>query len=89
MTEFTTELQPWEKEIVDKYPLIYLEPSPQLRNWYDEEAFNTLIKNPNFSNLRYGFEFPSGWAKLVEEFSQIAQDLVLLLRTNGIQSDAY
>ena len=89
MTQFTTDLEPWEKEIVDKYPLIYREPSPQLRTWYDEESFNKLIKDPNFSNLRYGFEFGSGWAKLVDEFSNISQQLVLYLRSNGIQSDAY
>lgn len=89
MRDFITELKPWELAIVDKYPLIYREPSEQLRNWFDEEAFNTLIKDPNFSNLRYGFEFEEGWAKLVDEFSQMAQDLVTRLRGCGIQQDAY
>ena len=89
MTDFTTELKPWEKEIIDKYPLIYLEPNPNLRQWYYGESFDKLIEDPNFSNLRYGFEFGSGWAKLVDEFSKISQDLVTRLRGCGIQTDAY
>ena len=84
MTEFNTELEPWEKEIVDKYPLIYREPNPEMTLWTKD-----LTSSLNFSNLRYGFEFQSGWAGLVDEFSGVAQKLVTHLRESGTQPDAY
>ena len=89
MIEFNTELKPWEKTIVQKYPLVYLEPNINLRRWYNEEKFLSLIADPNFSNLRYGFECQSGWADLIDKFSKVAQDLVSHLRNSGIQPDAY
>jgi hypothetical protein len=89
MIEFNTELQDWEKEIVHDCPLVYLEPNPNLKQWYSEEKFQDLIADPNFSNLRYGFECNSGWAVLIKEFSHIAQGLVHYLRNNNVQPDAY
>lgn len=88
MIEFNTDLQGWEHEIVQKYPLVYLEPNLELLDFYPQDLFDALIKHPNFCNLRYGFECGSGWAKLIDCFSNSAQELVKLLRST-IQPDAY
>ena len=55
--EFTNNLKDWEKEIVEKCPFIYKEPNIELQQWYKGEKFEELTKDPNFTNLRYGFEF--------------------------------
>lgn len=91
MIEFINynELKPWEKDIVDRYPAIYREPNPRLRDFYEEDKYQELIKNPNFTNLRYGFEFGAGWAGLVDKFSKVAQELVNSLRHSDLQPDAY
>ena len=86
--EFANSLKDWEKEIVEKYPLIYKEPNIKLKQWYEEESFEELTKDPNFTNLRYGFEFGQGWSKIVDEFSNTVQQLVLHLRST-VQPDAY
>jgi len=88
MSEFLHEPSEWEKEIINKYPLIYKEPNENLRDWYNEEKYKKLITDPNFCNLRYGFEFHKGWANLVDKFSNIAQSLVLHLRQE-VQPNAY
>lgn len=86
--EFTNELKDWEKEIVGKYPLIYKEPNIELQQWYKGERFEELTKDPNFTNLRYGFEFEQGWSKIVDKFSNTVQQLVMHLRST-VQPDAY
>ena len=79
--------KPWELDIINKYPLIYLEPNPELKQWYKGEKYEKLINNPNFVNLRYNFECGEGWAALIDKFSKVAQDLIISLRVFG-QQDA-
>jgi len=81
-------LEPWEREIVDKYPSIYRTPNPRIRDFYGDK-YEELISNPEFTNLRYGFEFEKGWAKLVDEFSNTVSELVAHLVFYEIQRDAY
>lgn len=87
--EFNNVLPKWQMDIVDKYPFVYFEPNPNLRAWYSEEDFNKLIAEPNFCNLRYGFEFDSGWSDIVDKFSSTAENLVKVLRARELQRDAY
>jgi hypothetical protein len=90
MQEFLnySQLKPWERTIVDRYPNIYLTPNPRIRDFYGDK-YEELISNPEFTNLRYGFEFESGWADLVDRFSAKANSLVNMLRGYEVQSDAY
>lgn len=72
----------WGLDIVDKYPDIYITPNPNILAYY-----NGLPLPEDFCNLRYGFEFESGWKKLVLALSQSASNLIRLVRYE--QPDAY
>jgi hypothetical protein len=62
-------------DIINKYPSIYINPNPD------------NIEISNYCNLRYGFEFKSGWANLVDEFSSTCESIVNALKP--IQPDVY
>lgn len=67
-------LPKWQLDLIKKYPLIYLEKDENIKKF----DINATV------NLRFGFEFDEGWAKLVDEFSQISSDLVGELRNNKV-----
>lgn len=76
MKDFTCKLPDWQQEIVDKYPKIYKEPNPELACYYKPEGVAELVSDPNFSNLRYGFEFGPGWKDLAVELSEVASGII-------------
>ena len=63
-----TNLPDWQKEIIFKYPSIYLNPNQEI---IDSLAINNieLTNNSDFCNLRYGFECGEGWKGLIDSFS--------------------
>lgn len=67
-------LKPWGLEIVNKYPLIFLEEDENIL------CYTKDILPEDRVNLRYGFEHDEGWAKLVEELADTATQLVEYLR---------
>ena len=70
-------LQPWGLELVNKYPLIFLEKSADI-------ACYTAGLNPDeVVNLRYGFEHGEGWKKLIDDLASTATQLVTQLREAG------
>lgn len=71
-------LKSWGLEIVNKYPLIYLELSETTLYYVGE----SLVKE-DVVNLRYGFECEEGWAKIIDNLSSIGSELVTFLRANG------
>jgi hypothetical protein len=77
----------WQLNIIKKYPSIYLEVSPDVLRWY-EDCPENLPSSKNFCNLRYGFEFREGWAKLVDEFSSKIDLFVKEIRKRS-QTNAY
>jgi len=74
-------LPQWEKDIIFRYPDIYLTPNVVIASHYVEG-------NSSFCNLRMGFEFDEGWKGLAEEFSGVADQLVKQLRQSGLQPHA-
>lgn len=79
MKEFKTGYLDWGSDIVQKYPLIYLENDDlTMKSFEDGDV-----------NLRFGFEFREGWRDIVERFSEVASELVVDLRTFDVQKDAY
>lgn len=72
MKEFLYDnLKDWEVEIVERYPEIYLDPSP-----YIESMLEEYYKDQKTVNLRYGFEFAEGWKGLVEEYSMGVMEIL-------------
>jgi len=78
-------LPEWQKKIIRKYPLLYLEPSP--KNLNDCECQAEQLPE-DFCNLRYGFECEAGWAQLLDELSDTGTALIKALRAFGFQCDA-
>jgi hypothetical protein len=77
MREFSLDhVSPPGLEIVNKYPTIYLEPCPYIKEAIGDERFNQLIESGKYCNLRFGFEFEDGWLKLVDEFSSVVAAMV-------------
>lgn len=77
MKEFSANNLTWGREIVEKYPLIYLERSSESHH----------IPEVDSINLRYGFEFGEGWSEIVEEFSEKVTELIIAERVN--RADSY
>lgn len=75
-------LPQWQKDIIFRYPDIYLTPDARIAPHYMEG-------NKSFCNLRLGFEFEQGWQELAEEFSSVADQLVKQLRQSGLEPDAF
>lgn len=77
MSQFSKlSLKAWEEEVVNKYPLIFLE---QTNNAYAQ--YNK--KTEDFVSLRYGFEHDEGWKGLVTFIGETGTKLVEYLRANG------
>ena len=91
MTEYvqfsTKNLKEWELAIVREFPDIYLTPNPRILELYKNQNCEQNLDKENFCNLRFGFEFRSGWSKLVREFSKVTVDYVAEIRK--IYPDAY
>ena len=79
-------LQPWGLELVNKYPLIFLEADPQTVPWGVRDG----VKEEDYCNLRYGFECQEGWKEHIEKIAQMGTEIVCHLRSVGIKDeDAY
>ena len=68
-------LNPWGEEIVNKYPLVFLETDVYNVKW--------TSAGENYINLRYGFECHSGWKEIIENIAKVGTQLVTYLRANG------
>jgi hypothetical protein len=66
----------WEKDLVEKYPLIFREDSSRYNPMTLEETVN----------LRYGFECGEGWAKLIESIADVGTKLVSDLRNKSTEN---
>jgi hypothetical protein len=89
LTPFGFESLPrWQKELIQKYPDIYLTPNPAVLEWLGTEGLEK-IRQLDFCNLRYGFEFREGWKDLVDSFSSTTTRFVAQLRQSGAQKDAW
>ena len=64
-----TNLPEWQKEIIFKYPSIYLDPNEEIVDWIKNSNGLDISKRSNFCNLRYGFECGEGWKELIDSFS--------------------
>lgn len=67
-------LKPWGLEIVNKYPLIFLEDDSDVL-YYAKD-----YKPEERVNLRFGFEHEEGWKELVEKLADTGTKLVEYLR---------
>jgi len=76
MTFHKHNLKPWGVELVNKYPLIFLELDPQNVPW----AKSAGIKEEDYCNLRYGFECGEGWKEHIEVIAKKATEIVKHLR---------
>lgn len=76
------ELPQWQQDIIQKYPSIYLEPNPALKNYFSEPEYIKLINTPGFCNLRFGFEFGEGWMELVDNFSTVIDNTLKLINNS-------
>jgi hypothetical protein len=70
-------LQPWGLELVEKYPLIFLEPSPEVLYYTKDVPESERV------NLRYGFEHGEGWKGLVNEIGDVGSCMVRATRASG------
>jgi len=75
-------LPQWQKNIIFRYPDIYLTPS-------EANTSHDIEGDDSFCNLRMGFEFDQGWKGLAEAFSGVADQLVKRLRQSRLQPDAF
>ena len=80
-------LPDWQLELINQYPLIYLELEESNLPYYLKSGDNKFDVT-DYCNLRQGFEFKQGWAKLADDFSSVVTDLVIHLRAT-MQPDAY
>ena len=84
-------LKPWGTELVNKYPLVFLEADPHNVPW----AHQVGVVEADFVNLRYGFECQEGWIKHIENIAKKATELVTYLRDPNLhclpcaEKDAY
>jgi hypothetical protein len=78
-----TNLKPWEIELVNKFPLIFLEKSP------DVLCYTKDLPDDARVNLRFGFEHGAGWSKLISELAQTGTELVTHLRAQGIDASIH
>lgn len=76
-------LKPWGLELVNKYPLIFLEADPHNVPW----AHQSGVVEADYCNLRYGFECQEGWKKHIETIAQRGTELVCHLRSVGIKDE--
>lgn len=75
----------WQRKIILKHPILYLEASPESLKDYE----NSPDQLPDdYCNLRFGFECGTGWAQLIDEHSATGTALVKALRAFGFQDDA-
>lgn len=75
----------WD-DLVEEYPEIFLEPSPDVLDWYSKYNENSNIHVPEFErlcNLRYGFEMDSGWKEIIREFCCNIRKLIRKAKDNG------
>ena len=78
-----TNLKAWELEIINKFPLIFLEKSPEVVYYTKDMPDDVRV------NLRFGFEHNEGWSKLVSDLAQAGTDLVSHLRAQGIDASIH
>jgi len=78
-------LPKWQRDIITRYPSLYLEPSPESLKDYEESRGQPP---EDYCTLRYGFECQAGWAQLIEELSATGTALIKALRAFGFQGDA-
>ena len=69
-------LKPWELELVNKYPLVFLEPDP----YNAPIAIRWGISETDYVNLRSGFECEEGWKGHIENIAKKATEIVTYLR---------
>ena len=79
-------LKPWGVEVIEKYPLIFLEPDPHNVGWAKQTGVADIFKD--YVNLRYGFECHEGWRNIIENIAKTGTELVIYLRAHGYP-DAY
>jgi hypothetical protein len=72
---------------ISRFPGIFLSPNPMIFN-ADSPASAKIDPNER-CNLRFGFECDSGWTGLIEEIAKTATDLTSVLRSSGLQADAW
>jgi hypothetical protein len=78
-------LPEWQRQIIQRHPLLYLEPSLKTREHYEQAGMEIP---EDFCSLRFGFECDQGWAALLEELSATGSALIKVLRAFGFQHDA-
>ena len=79
-------LKLWGTELVNKYPLIFLEADPRNVPW----GVQAGVTEPDYCNLRCGFECSEGWKSHIENIAQRGTEIVCHLRSIGVKDeDAY
>lgn len=79
------EITPEWWDLVDEYPEIFLDPSPEVLGWFEEcqGARYFTNKKEDLVNLRFGFECDIGWKEIIREFCADVRKLVEKARANG------
>ena len=84
MKQFSkSSVQPWGLELVNKYPLIFLEANTDNMAW----ALKGHIENEDYCNLRFGFECDEGWKAHIENIARMATEIVEYLRKSGLKNE--
>lgn len=76
-----TSIDPEWKDLVEEFPEIFLEPSPEVLG--DFKRRNHPVVIDQICNLRYGFECDIGWKEIIRDFCVKTRDLVNAAKSNG------
>lgn len=74
-------------ELVNEFPEIFLEPSPEVLEYFEEAKEkgwgNMPSDTTSLVNLRFGFECGFGWQQIIREFCRNMMNLILEAKDNG------
>lgn len=70
-------------ELSLEFPEIFLEPSPEVLQMFNEKHPLVPDKVEELCNLRYGFECGIGWEQIIREFCEDIRKLVQIAKDNG------
>jgi hypothetical protein len=77
------DLEPWEIEIINKFPLIFLEIDDRVKYYTPNVELSDIV------NLRSGFEHGPGWSSLIEKLAGTATELVNFLRKTHYANEVF
>lgn len=74
-------------DLVNEFPEIFLDPSPEVMDLYkdyqDAEYSGFPNNKEDLCNLRYGFECDVGWKEIIRDFCVKVRELINKAKENG------